>query len=60
MRPGWYAVALRNAGATVVGLDGDRQAMLSPASPVPGLLEGDAGHLPFADNTFDGVFCSNL
>ncbi len=58
--PGWYAEALRKAGATVVGLDGDRETMLSPTVPLPGLLEGDAARLPFADGIFDGVFCSNL
>lgn len=58
--PGWYVDALRAAGASVVGLDGDREALADRASPIPGLLQGDAARLPFADATFDGVVCSNL
>jgi SAM-dependent methyltransferase len=58
--PGWYVDALRAAGATVVGIDGDRATLLDRVEPAVGLIEGDAARLPFADATFDGVFCSNL
>ena len=53
--PGWFAEALRDAGATVTGLDGDPETLTFNDPPLPGLLQGDAGLLPF-----DGVFCSNL
>jgi SAM-dependent methyltransferase len=58
--PGWYVEALRAAGATVVGLDGDLGELTGASARPSGLLVGDAGRLPFADATFDGVFCSNL
>jgi SAM-dependent methyltransferase len=58
--PGWYVEALRAAGATVVGLDGDLDALTAAASPPAGLVLADAARLPFADASFDGIFCSNL
>jgi SAM-dependent methyltransferase len=58
--PGWYVEALRRAGATVAGLDGDRDALSGAARRPAGLVLGDAGRLPFPDASFDGVFCSNL
>jgi SAM-dependent methyltransferase len=58
--PGWFVEALRRGGATVVGLDGDPETLTFNDPPLPGLLQGDAGRLPFADESFDGVFCSNL
>lgn len=58
--PGWYVEAMRDAGATVVGLDGDHEALTCAAQRPAGLLLGDAGRLPFPDAAFDGVFCSNL
>ena len=58
--PGWFTAAMRDAGATVVGLDGDRDALRSTPPAIEGLIQGDAGALPFPDAAFDGVFCSNL
>lgn len=58
--PGWFVEALRERHATVVGLDGDHQTLTAATPHIDGLLEGDAGSLPFAAETFDGVFCSNL
>lgn len=57
--PGWYTEALRDAGATVMPVDGDLAELTAGGRPFGGLL-GDAGRLPVADATFDGVFCSNL
>ncbi len=58
--PGWFAAAMRDSGATVVGLDGDGDSLRDATPPIDGLLQGDAGVLPFPDACFDGVFCSNL
>lgn len=58
--PGWYTVALERAGADVVGLDlGADDVALAKAQGVNALV-GDGMQLPFGDETFDGIFCSNL
>ncbi|MBK5224647.1 MAG: class I SAM-dependent methyltransferase [Acidimicrobiia bacterium] len=57
--PGWYSEALRDEGATVMSVDGDLDELRRGGRAVGG-LHGDAGQLPVADATFDGVFCSNL
>lgn len=57
--PGWYTDAFREAGATVMPVDGDRDELLRGDGPF-GALHGDAGKLPVPDATFDGAFCSNL
>jgi SAM-dependent methyltransferase len=58
--PGWYVEELRHRDATVIGLDGDQAALTLRTPPTPGLLRCDAAAMPFEDNSFDGVFCSNL
>lgn len=58
--PGWYADALRQAGATVVALDGDPAELVRPDGTRPSALVGDAARLPLPDQAVDGVFCSNL
>ncbi len=58
--PGWYTVALKRAGANVIGLDlGQADVAAAHRRGVTALV-GDGMQLPFADGTFDGVFCSNL
>lgn len=48
--------ALRAAGAQVIGVDIER-GDFQPTVPV---VTGDALRLPFADESFDGVFSSNM
>lgn len=58
--PGFYARAFREAGADVVPID-NSEAELTYAGDAPqGYVLADAGALPFAEASFDGVFCSNL
>lgn len=57
--PGWYSEAFTNAGAKVMAVDGDLDELSGSDRRFRGLL-GDAENLPVADQTFDGVFCSNL
>lgn len=58
--PGWYADALRDAGAVVVALDGDPAELRRPDGSRPEALVGDAARLPLPDAAVDAVFCSNL
>jgi SAM-dependent methyltransferase len=58
--PGWYSVALERAGAHTVSLDLGRDDVRQAHSKGAKALVGDAMHLPFGDNSLDGVFCSNL
>ncbi|MBT3248434.1 MAG: class I SAM-dependent methyltransferase [Actinobacteria bacterium] len=58
--PGWYAEALRQHQATVVGIDGSVEALTRANPPITGLSIGDATRLAFPDASFDGVFCSNM
>lgn len=54
---GHDTLALRAAGADAVALD-LKTTNLDPA--LDEVVRGDARLLPFADASFDGVFCSNL
>jgi SAM-dependent methyltransferase/predicted O-methyltransferase YrrM len=58
--PGWYAEALRDAGAVVLPLDGDLGELDGPDGPPAGAVLGDAGRLPVPDSRVDGVLCSNM
>ena len=58
--PGWYAEAMRKHGATVLGIDGDMEVLTRAQPPISGLMLGDATLMAFPDNSFDGVFCSNM
>lgn len=57
---GYDTGALREAGARVVPLDLDPAKLTATGSLLEGALQGDAHRLPFADATFDGIYCSNL
>ncbi|MBI2708362.1 MAG: glycosyltransferase [Actinobacteria bacterium] len=57
---GWDTRALRDAGASVVGVDLNPVKLRATGVPLPGSVVGDAGRLPFPDQAFDGVWCSNL
>lgn len=58
--PGHFAEALTTAGATVVAADWNQSHADAVAARGIGAMRADATRLPFADATFDGVFCSNL
>jgi glycosyltransferase involved in cell wall biosynthesis/SAM-dependent methyltransferase len=57
---GYDTGALRRAGAEVVPLDLDPAKLTATGTLLDGALQGDAHCLPFADATFDGIYCSNL
>lgn len=57
---GYDTGALRKAGARVVPVDLDAAKLTVTGSLLEGSLQGDAHRLPFADATFDGIYCSNL
>lgn len=57
--PGWYTDAFRDAGGSVLPLDGDLDELRVSGRSFGAVL-GDAGRLPAPDASFDGVFCSNL
>lgn len=57
---GWFSAALREAGAEVVGLDLDLDDVRQARSNGQAVLHADGRCMPFADDTFDGVLCSNL
>ncbi len=56
--PGHYSEGLSRRGAQIVALDLDEDDVSSVQ--VPGRLLGDGARLPFPDQAFDGVFCSNM
>lgn len=58
--PGHSAAALRTRGADVIAVDWNGQHTEASRSKGVAAARGDATRLPFADSTFDGVFCSNL
>lgn len=58
--PGFYTAAFRAIGADCVPVDASEEELRLAGDPPPGFVLADAGDLPFADGTADGVFCSNL
>jgi SAM-dependent methyltransferase len=58
--PGHFAEGLKSAGADVVAIDWDGDHAVAAAKRGVGATRGDATRLPFPDQSFDGVFCSNL
>ena len=64
--PGFFSILLSKAGHKVTGIDGS-EGMLEHAREnaahfdvEPTLIQGDFGHLPFGDNTFDLVVSRNV
>jgi len=58
--PGFYTRAFAAAGADVVPVDNSEDELRLAGEAPEGYVLADAGDLPFADASFDGVFCSNL
>lgn len=59
--PGWYADALRRAGATVVALEGDPCELDRPGGGrCTGAVLGDATRTPLREAWADGILCSNM
>ncbi len=58
--PGFYTAALRAVGADVTPVDNSEEELALAGGPPEGALIADAGALPLADGSVDGVFCSNL
>src|SRR6267378_817532 len=58
--PGHYTRALRSAGSIVLPVDFDVSEFELPGGPPGGEVVGDGRHLPVADASLDGVFCSNM
>ncbi len=58
--PGWYAAAIRAAGAEVLPIDNDVAALEASGRVPDGAIVGDAMDLPLADASLDGAFISNL
>ena len=58
--PGFYTRALRALGAQLIPVDNDPVELRSAGGPPEGALVADAGALPLAESSVDGVVCSNL
>ncbi len=58
--PGYYTSAMAERGAVVIPTDLDQSEIEQHARALRRALISDGGCLPFAAETFDGVFCSNL
>lgn len=59
--PGFFASAFESREATYVGLDADAGEMrLHGRVPAPRTVQGNGDALPFADQTFDVVYSSNV
>jgi SAM-dependent methyltransferase len=58
--PGFYSAAFRDLGADCVPIDLLEEELRIAGDPPEGYVLADARGLPFADGSFDGVFCSNL
>src|SRR4051794_26924227 len=58
--PGFYTEAFRARGANVIPADNDvtELELLGPAPE--GAIVADVSHLPIADESVDGAFCSNM
>lgn len=58
--PGWYSLALTEAGADVVSLDLGADDVQEAGEKGVAAMVGDGMKLPLPDQCLDGVFCSNL
>jgi SAM-dependent methyltransferase len=58
--PGWYTRAFRDRGASVIPVDNSEEELRLAGEPPEGYILADAADLPLADNSVDGVFCSNM
>ena len=58
--PGFYTRAFRRAGATCIPVDNSLDELGLAGEPPEGHVLADAAALPFADDSIDGVFASNL
>ncbi len=58
--PGHFTESLRSCGAEVVPVELDALALAGAGEAPDGAVQADATVLPFADGTFDGVYCSNM
>jgi SAM-dependent methyltransferase len=58
--PGFYTAAFRHAGARCIPVDASEDELRLAGEAPEGYVLADAGDLPFADGSIDGVFCSNL
>jgi SAM-dependent methyltransferase/predicted O-methyltransferase YrrM len=58
--PGFYTRALRAKGALVLPVDAELAELMLAGAPPSDCILADAGSLPLASGTLDGVFCSNL
>ncbi|MFT5977527.1 MAG: SAM-dependent methyltransferase [Candidatus Azotimanducaceae bacterium] len=57
---GWDAEALAAQGATVTALDLDAELLRTTPLGAAARLVGDGRQTPFLDESFDGVYCSNV
>ena len=58
--PGFYTAAFRAAGADCIPVDASEDELRLAGEAPEGYVLADAGDLPFAAGSIDGVFCSNL
>ena len=58
--PGYFASAFARRGASYVGLEPDVGEMSAAGIEVAQAVRGDGTRLPFADNTFDITYSSNV
>lgn len=58
--PGWFLDALGQRGAEAIGVDLDGNDVRLAAERGFTAVHGDGRRLPFPDDTFDGLLCSNL
>ncbi|WP_295804605.1 bifunctional 2-polyprenyl-6-hydroxyphenol methylase/3-demethylubiquinol 3-O-methyltransferase UbiG [uncultured Corynebacterium sp.] len=58
--PGYFASAFAQRGASYVGLEPDVGEMSAAGIEVAQAVRGDGTRLPFADNTFDITYSSNV
>ena len=58
--PGFYTAAFRAYGAECIPVDASEDELRLAGEAPEGYVLADAGDLPFADASIDGVFCSNL
>jgi SAM-dependent methyltransferase len=58
--PGWYADALRDAGAVVVPIEGAAEELARGGTPLRGAVVANATRAPLPDGWADGILCSNM